>query len=230
MSVIKATRQTRDSLDSLDLLRGGRLSRAKAFWAIYTSVAVSYLGVGLVAPLIALVLKDHGADSFIVGLVGTTMFAAFTLASFPIGKTTDRIGPKPVLISGLIVYGVSILLFAFIEDIALFFIVRAVEGVGAAAISVATETMISQLSEPYERARRMSYYALSVGLGWAAGPMTGTLLYALQPSAPFVAGFAFSLLAALLAAIFIPAVHGADLHSEESFAGISLLLAVPLSA
>ncbi len=54
---------------------------------------------------------------------------------------------------------------------------RAIEGVGAAAISVATETMISKLSEPNERARRMSYYALSVGVGWAAGPLAGALLF-----------------------------------------------------
>ncbi|HWP42654.1 MAG TPA: MFS transporter [Blastocatellia bacterium] len=206
------------------------MTQSKAFWAIYISVGVSYLGVGLVAPLIALVLRARGADPFIVGLVGTTMFAAFTLASFPAGKATDRLGPKPILIGGLVVYGVSILLFALIENIPLFFIVRGVEGVGAAAISVATETMISQLSGPGERARRMSYYALSVGLGWAAGPISGTVLYSLRSGAPFVAGFALSLLAALLATLFIPRTRADDPHPEARFSGVSSLIVVPLSA
>ncbi|MEW6210676.1 MAG: MFS transporter, partial [Acidobacteriota bacterium] len=178
------------------------MSKAKAFWAIYTSVAISYLGVGLVAPLIAIVLAERGANSFVVGLVGTTMFAAFTVASFPAGAMTDRLGPKPILIGGLAVYGVSILAFAFVRDLWLFFFARAVEGAGAAAISVATETMISQLSEPQERARRMSYYAFSVGLGWAAGPMTGVLLFGVRQELPFYGGCAFSLAAALLAALF----------------------------
>ncbi|HXG67057.1 MAG TPA: MFS transporter, partial [Blastocatellia bacterium] len=176
----------------------------KAFWAIYISIALSYLGVGLVAPLIAIVLAERGADSFIVGLVGTTMFAAFTAASFPIGRMTDRIGPKPVLIGGLAVYGISILLFALITQTWLFFAARAVEGVGAAAISVATETMISQLSRPDERAQRMSYYALSVGAGWAAGPLAGTLLFNLQQQLPFIACCALSLAAAMLVYRLVP--------------------------
>lgn len=209
---------------------GGRVSKAKAFWAIYTSVAISYLGVGLVAPLIAIVLAERGANSFLVGLVGTTMFAAFTLASFPAGAATDRIGPKPILIGGLVVYGVSILAFAVIRDVWLFFFARAVEGAGAAAISVATETMISQMSEPHERARRMSYYALSVGLGWAAGPMTGVLLFGISQELPFYGGFAFSIAAALLAALFIPASPARSHKTEKVLSVFSAKLISPIAA
>lgn len=206
------------------------MSKAKAFLAIYVSVAISYLGVGLVAPLISIVLAEHGADSFVVGLVGTTMFAAFTLASFPVGTLVDRYGPKPVLVTGLIIYGVSLLLFAWIDSTLLFFIVRFVEGVGGAAISVATETMISHLSEPYERARRMSYYALSVGLGWAAGPLTGALLFKLQPAFPFYASCLFSLLAALAVAIFVPRTGGGTHQVEGIFKHFSIELLMPVSA
>src|SRR6185503_17312876 len=112
---------------------GGILSDSKAFSAIYLSIGLSYLGVGLVAPLIAVVLSQHGENSLLVGLIGSTMFTAFTLASFPVGAATDRFGPKPVLVAGLIVYGVAILLFAFIRTTWLFFLVRAIEGVGASA-------------------------------------------------------------------------------------------------
>jgi MFS family permease len=205
------------------------LSRSKAFWAIYISVTISYLGVGLVAPLIAIVLSEHGADSFKVGLVGTTMFASFTLASFPIGTATDKVGPKPLLVGGLLLYGASILMFAFIDDLWLFFVARAIEGVGAAAISVATETMISQLSEPGERARRMSYYALSVGAGWAAGPLAGTLLFDVSPALPFYAGFAFSVAAGLLAAASLPKTAPTE-HKEHIISVLTPKLLTPVSA
>jgi MFS family permease len=212
------------------LILGGSLSQSKAFWAIYISVAISYLGVGLVAPLIAIVLSEYNANSFIIGLVGTTMFAAFTLASFPVGTVTDRVGPKPILVGGLIVYGASIMLFAVIRDIKLFFIARAIEGVGAAAISVATETMISRLSNPNERAQRMSYYALSVGAGWAMGPMAGTLLFGIRTELPFIACFALSLLAALLATASIPSTASTDHHIPEITKKLSLKIFVPISA
>jgi MFS family permease len=199
-------------------------------WAIYVSVAVSYLGVGLVAPLIAVVLAERGENSFTVGLIGTTMFAAFTVASFPAGTIADRIGPKPVLIWGLMIYGVSILLFAFIRVTWLFFAARALEGVGAAAISVATETMISQLSAPGERARRMGYYGLAVGAGWAAGPMTGTVLFGLTHAAPFVGCFVLSGLAALLAAFFIQRTGSGKREARGVLSVFSWRLVAPVSA
>lgn len=206
------------------------MSKAKAFLAIYVSVGISYLGVGLVAPLISIVLAEHGADSFVVGLVGTTMFAAFTLASFPAGALVDRQGPKPVLIGGLILYGVSLLLFAFIDSLWLFFLVRFVEGVGGAAISVATETMIAHLSEPTERAKRMSYYALSVGLGWAAGPLSGALLFNVQPALPFYTSCLFSLLAACAVAVAVPQTGGGKHRVEGLFKHFSIELLMPISA
>jgi len=206
------------------------LPNAKEFWAIYLSIAISYLGVGLVAPLIAIVLSEHGENSFMIGLTGTTMFAAFTVASFPIGATTDRLGPKRVLVGGLVVYGVSIFLFAFIKDTWLFFVVRAIEGVGGAAISVATETMVNKLSGPNERARRMSHYALSVGIGWAVGPLLGTLLYSVRPELPFISCCALSLLAAILAATFIHDPGSNSHHVAGIFSVLSRRLIVPVSA
>jgi MFS family permease len=209
---------------------GGSLSDSKSFLSIYLSVALSYLGVGLVAPLIAIVLAEHGENSFIVGLIGTTMFTAFTVASFPVGALIDRIGPKPVLVVGLVVYGAAIMLFAFIATTGLFFAVRAIEGVGAAAISVATETMISQLSKPNERARRMSYYALSVGIGWATGPLAGSLLFGIQPQVPFILCFVLSIVAALLAGILIKRTHPGTRHSENMFRVLRKNIVVPIAA
>ncbi|MEW6127584.1 MAG: MFS transporter [Acidobacteriota bacterium] len=206
------------------------MSKERAFLAIYISIAISYLGVGLVAPLISIVLAEHGANSVIVGLVGTTMFTAFTLASFPLGHWIDRRGAKLFLIWGLVVYGVSLAFFAFTNSIALFFILRFIEGVGAAAISVATETMIGQLSEPHERARRMSYYALSVGAGWAAGPLAGALLFTLQPGLPFFACCLLSVLAAIAVAIFVPHSGTRGHHQDASIKQFSFVLIIPVSA
>jgi MFS transporter, DHA1 family, multidrug resistance protein len=206
------------------------MSDSKAFSAIYLSIGLSYLGVGLVAPLIPILLAGHGENSLIVGLIGTTMFTAFTLASFPVGAATDRIGPKPMLVGGLILYGAAILLFAFIKVTWLFFVVRAIEGVGASAISVATETMINRLSKPGELARRMSYYALAVGIGWAAGPLAGALLYGIRPEVPFVGCFVLSILAALLAVSLIKKAPIGSHHGEAMLSVLSSNLVMPISA
>jgi len=206
------------------------MSDSRAFSAIYLSIGLSYIGVGLVAPLIPILLEGHGENSFLVGLIGSTMFTAFTLASFPVGAATDRVGPKPMLVGGLIVYGGAILLFAFIKVTWLFFAIRAIEGVGASAISVATETMINRLSEPGERARRMSYYALSIGIGWAAGPLAGALLYGIRPEVPFIGCCVLSFLAALLAAGRIKDTPPGSHHGEAILSVVAPNIVVPIAA
>lgn len=209
---------------------GKPISQTRVFGAIYLSVAISYVGVGLVTPLIATVLSKHGESSFIVGLIGSTMFTTFTLAAFPIGALVDRIGPKPVLVGGLILYGTCIAMFAFPLTTGLFFAVRAVEGIGGAAISVATEAMISKLSAPNERAKRMSYYALSVGLGWAIGPFSGGLLFTVSPAAPFLACCALSMLAALSAQALIPPTESNPHHLEDLTSVLSVKMIAPMLA
>jgi MFS family permease len=121
-------------------------------------------------------------------------------------------------------------MFAFIKMTWLFFAVRAVEGVGASAISVATETMINRLSEHGERARRMSYYALSIGIGWAAGPLAGALLYGIRPQVPFIGCFALSLIAAGLAASLIKKAPLGSHHDEAILSVLSPNIIVPISA
>jgi MFS family permease len=158
------------------------------------------------------------------------MFSALAVAAFPIGTAVDRFGPKIILVLGLMVYSAAILLFAFIDVVWLFFAVRAVEGAAAAAISVATETMINQLSNPLERGRRMSYYGLSVGVGWALGPLAGGVLFEIRPWLPFVGCFGFSMAAALLVAAFVPHTGSGNHRLKGLFSGLSLGIAVPLSA
>ncbi|MGH9825685.1 MAG: MFS transporter, partial [Blastocatellia bacterium] len=206
------------------------MSPRRALWPIYLSVAISYMGVGLVVPLISIVLAEHGSNTFVVGLVGTTMFAALTVAALPVGLATDRFGPRIILVSGLIVYGGAIFLFAFTRDIWQFFLIRVVEGTGGAAISVATETMISHASGEGDRSRRMSYYALSVGLGWALGPIAGTWLFQVHPAAPFVACFGFSLIAAILVATFGPRVSSHDHARKGLVKALNFRIVVPISS
>jgi MFS family permease len=158
------------------------------------------------------------------------MFTFFTLAAFPIGYITDRVGTKPVLTAGLIVYGTAIFLFAQIRPIWLFFAIRAIEGVGAAAISVATETMIGAISDAGERAKRMSYYALSVGIGWALGPVGGTSLFQIHHSLPFVGCCGLSFAAALLVSAYAPQTGSGNHHLGSLRSVLTPKMLMPVSA
>jgi MFS family permease len=184
--------------------------------------------------LISIVLDHRGTSSFVIGLVATTMFGAFAVSSFPVGAAIDRFGPKIVLVLGLVLYGTAILFLWFINWFAnatwLYFCVRATEGVGAAAISVATETMVNQLSNPFERAKRMGYYGLSVGVGWALGPLAGAALFGIKDWLPFVACFSFSIASAILVTLLVPQTGSGNHRLTGLLKSLSKPILVPLSA
>src|SRR5262249_28559894 len=96
--------------------------------------------------------------------------------------------------------------------------------------SVGTETMIGQLSRENERAKRMSYYAISVGAGWALGPLSGILLFNWQPALPFIACCAFSVLAAAAVWAAVPKISQASHHVAGPLKEFPARLLVPLSA
>jgi len=76
----------------------------------------------------------------------------------------------------------------------------------------------------------MSYYALAIGIGWAAGPLTGALLYRIRPEVPFVGCFVLSLLAALLAATLIKKAPLGSHHGEAILSVLTPNIIVPISA
>jgi len=76
----------------------------------------------------------------------------------------------------------------------------------------------------------MSYYALAVGIGWAAGPESGALLFGIRHEVPFIGCFVLSIIAALLAALFIKKAPTGSNHGEAIFSVLSTRIIVPISA
>ena len=148
----------------------------KDLYPIYISIAVVSLGIGIVMPLIPLIIRESGASTFMVGLAATLMGLSFAISSFPIGKRIDNAGSKKIIISGLVIYGLSLLALPHFNNIIAFCVIRMIEGIGWAAVWMGAETLINQISVPENRARNMGYYGLAVAIGMAGGPIMGMYL------------------------------------------------------
>jgi len=72
---------------------------------------LAFLGIGLNVPIVPTIMNDMQISGSVVGY----MFAAFAASQFvssPLtGRAVDRIGRKPVLILGLVLFGASPFLF-----------------------------------------------------------------------------------------------------------------------
>lgn len=196
-------------------------------WPIYICVAVTALGIGIINPIIPKLLEKNGADEFIVGLSTSLMFASLVLTGLPIGKHMDRIGIRPFLILGLLIYCLPMALMPFTNKIIYFFLLRIFEGIGWSCVWTAAETYVTQVSSPEQRGHNTAVYAMSLASGTAAGPMVGAvMMHFFNIIAPFMLAVILAIGAMILVILILPEPH---VHREEHLgSGISFRITRPL--
>ena len=138
-------------------------------------VFLEWLGAGAIIPLFPLFLKNHGASPSLIGLTMSAFFLAGLLTQFPAGRLADRIGRRPVLIGGLILYAASCLAFILPVSTWGFIALRFIQGGAAGAVEVASLALVSS-NVPIERRGRAISRIFSAQLaGTAVGPLLGAV-------------------------------------------------------
>jgi MFS family permease len=138
-----------------------------------------FIHLGLLSPILPLYLSSLGHTEFVVGLiVASFSVTGFALRPF-IGYLADRWSVSGVLAIGGALIGVSgaALLWTWVATLAL---ANALRGVGWAAISVGSNTMVAYIAPPNRRAETASYMNLFQGGISALVPPAGLWLVA-QP-------------------------------------------------
>lgn len=164
----------------------------------WTAVAVICgvfpLGVAytLSSSAVALMLEARGVGAGLIGLNA----AMLPLAGLVIGPFAPRIaahlGPLRAIVWSTLAVAAASLAFAVTDDLAAWFVFRAVIGAGVALQWIVNETWINAAAPPEERGRLLGLYSTVLALGFAAGPALVTALGADGP-APFLAAAAINL-------------------------------------
>ncbi|RAS65785.1 putative MFS family arabinose efflux permease [Lentzea atacamensis] len=89
------------------------------------------------------------------------------------GSLADRIGPRPVLLGGLVAFVVASAAFVLIDNIA---VARFGQGVAAAAFSPAAGAMVARLTPAGAKGKAFGRYGAWKGVGYTAGPLLGGVL------------------------------------------------------
>jgi MFS transporter, DHA1 family, multidrug resistance protein len=140
------------------------------------SVVTSFLGQGLVIPLLPIYARDLGASGLEIGLI----FGSFSLTQMlflPIvGRMSDKRGRKTFICLGLFAYFLTALAYMFADTIPALMITRMFQGACSGMIMPVAQAYAGELSPPGQEGKFQGILNIALLVGLAGGPFFGGLI------------------------------------------------------
>ncbi len=195
--------------------------------ALSGATLLLWVGGSAILPLLPRYLRHEGSSPALVGVVMAAYFAASVATQYPVGRLSDRIGRRPVVLGGLVLFSLGSLGFALVSGAGPAIVSRALQGIGAGAVTVAAAATIGTEVTVAERGPAFGALYGSQMLALAVGPLVGSVVGQRSMSVLFVAAAIAALLAAAPILAVIPAGRGTLLHAAGTGAATSVTLATP---
>ena len=185
--------------------------------------AFRMLGMFMVLPVLATYGMDlAGATPALIGLAIGAYGLTQAIFQIPFGVISDRIGRRPVIYLGLIVFALGSVLAANSDSIWGVIAGRILQGAGA--ISAAVMALLSDLTREQHRTKAMAMIGMTIGLSFAVAMVVGPLLTrAFGLSGLFLATGAMALLGIVIVMFMVPRSTGTLQHRESGVARQALL-------
>ncbi len=139
-------------------------------------LSLRFLGLFLVLPVLSVyALGLEGATPLLVGVIVGGYALTQAIFQVPFGTMSDKLGRKPTLLFGLIIFLIGSVICAYSTDIYTLMIGRFLQGAGA--IGSVITAMISDLVDEEVRGKAMAIMGASIAISFALamglGPVIG---------------------------------------------------------
>lgn len=175
----------------------------QGFFTIWLTVALDLVGFGIVVPILGRYAERYGASGLEVGL----LFASFSLAQLvfsPIlGRLSDRIGRKPVILISLLGTAIGSFVTGAAGALWVLFLGRILDGASGASVAVA-QGAVTDVAPPHQRPRLLGLLGAAFGVGFVVGPALGGLAALGGEHLPFYVAGTVALINAIVAFFRLP--------------------------
>jgi DHA1 family tetracycline resistance protein-like MFS transporter len=200
---------------------------------IFLIVFIDLLGFSLILPLLPYYAEAYGATPTMVGLLVASYAAAQLIGAPLLGRLSDRIGRRPVLLISVIGTGIGFLLLGFADPIghylanliapqavnafilAVLFLSRILDGLTGGNITVA-QAYITDVTDDQNRAKGLGLIGAAFGLGFVIGPAAGGALSKWGYSLPAFVAASVSFINVIMIIFLLPESLSAERRSALS--------------
>lgn len=176
-----------------------------AFLPLFLAVTTAMVGLGIIAPIMPLYMREFGASGVELGLV----FAAFSVSRLILGplngQLSDRTSRKRLIVTGLALYALVSLAYVGAWGLWQVAMLRLLQGAASTLVTPIAQAYVGDRTPPGQEGRTMNLFYTSMFVGMGLGPLLGGHLaerFGLR--APFLAMAALALVALGAVALFVP--------------------------
>ncbi|MDI1435717.1 MFS transporter [Polyangium sorediatum] len=183
--------------------------RDRVLFVVVLTVFLDLVGFGITIPLLPFYVKPMVSEEWagiITGLLISSYSFAQALATPVLGRLSDRMGRRSVIVLSLAGNAASMVLFAAAVNFQVLwclFVSRLLAGATAGNLA-ACQAAIADVTEKHERAPAMGRLGAGIGLGMIMGPVIGGVTAKIALWAPPIAAAVMALADLVLAAALMP--------------------------
>lgn len=175
----------------------------KAVWAVAFACVISFMGLGLVDPILPAIAESLKATPSQVSLLFTSYNLITGIAMLITGFVSSRIGSKPTLLIGLTLIIIFSALGGFSNGISQLVVFRGGWGLGN-ALFIATALAVIVGVSTGGTAKAIILYEAALGLGISVGPLLGGELGSISWRGPFLGVAVLMAIAFVAITILLP--------------------------
>ncbi|MCC3372940.1 MFS transporter [Cohnella sp. REN36] len=157
----------------------------------------TFVGFGIIIPVLPQMVSEVSPQS--ANWHTGAMLTLYSLASFllsPVwGSLSEKIGRRPVIMTGVLGFCVSFLLFGLADgNLTIMYASRLLGGLFSGAVTASIVAYVADITTEEERTKGMAVVGMSIGLGFTFGPFVGGVLSEVSLNTPFYVAAGLSLL------------------------------------
>lgn len=146
----------------------------RPFVSVTITAFVFFFYIGIMLVTIPLFIENElGSGEFGIGLAVASFAVAAIFARPFLGRLIEQFGRRTVMMSGAMLAAASGALTGLSTELWHVLALRALMGLGEAALFVGAATLIADLAPPHRRAEAASYFSVAVYGGIGLGPTIG---------------------------------------------------------